>query len=657
MRTLTSVLIAIGISASAHAGPPSAEDFGRLPEITQIELSPSGHHYVALRFANGAPRVVVYDRASGKALHRMAPSVKKKRASVIEEVFWLNDERIGIGLRYVGEGRLGTFTDETRLASVDLELTDYRFIPRSLRNVFFKSQLQNRILHLLPDDPDHILMGCDSEGQGRLDVCRVHVVTGKIASVDRGEPQTRHFLVDPSGRARVRVDLDDRKSTIFYREAESSLWQQLEQQDRNAGHEIRPVAAGDVSWELVTLRLNEQGMDELYSFDPAQRKHAERILKLEGRDIQGVTQDFYTGRIVGASYADHTPKTFYFDQELSGIQHAIDTALAETHNELTSADRERKFFIVRASSPTRPGEFFLFNRDEGTLRSLGRIHGDRLKPEQLSPVTPLTYEARDGLSIPAYLTRPAGDAPLPLVVLPHGGPNQRDYLGFDFMAQFLASRGYAVLQPNFRGSSGYGAVFEQLGYEQWGLAMQDDVTDGVLALIEQGIAHPQRICIVGWSYGGYAALMGTIKTPDLYRCAVAGAAVTDIPALLRDRARYKFATRDLPSIGRYREDKGTLRDNSPVNNADAIQAAILLLHGEVDLTVPFKQGKRMAAQLKKKRVPHRFVALEDAGHFLSDEATRIRVLQEMERFLAEHLRPKPRARTASSAPRGTASRD
>jgi dipeptidyl aminopeptidase/acylaminoacyl peptidase len=294
-------------------------------------------------------------------------------------------------------------------------------------------------------------------------------------------------------------------------------------------------------------------------------------------------------------------------------------------------------FVILATGPRVPGTYYLLSRENLELSRIGDRYASHLKPEQLHDVERVSYVARDGLTIPAYLTRPVASGPLPMVVLPHGGPTTRDYLGFDPVAQFLASRGLAVLQPNFRGSSGYGAAFEAAGYGEWGLAMQDDVTDGVRAMIERGIADAERICIVGWSYGGYVALMGAVKTPDLYRCAVSGAGITDIRRMLSEGARYKFGLKDRPAVGDYQKDRGKLKDTSPINNVEAIKIPILLVHGDKDRSVPIGHSKKMAAKLKKLGKPHRMVVLKDGNHRLSLERNRVQFLRELESFLTENL--------------------
>ena len=254
----------------------------------------------------------------------------------------------------------------------------------------------------------------------------------------------------------------------------------------------------------------------------------------------------------------------------------------------------------------------------------------------------ISYKARDGTVIPAYLTRPAGksDTPGPLIVLPHGGPNARDYPQFDWIVQFLASRGYAVLQPQFRGSTGFGDAFREAGYRQWGGLMQDDVTDGVHAMIDQGIADPHRICIVGASYGGYAALAGAAFTPELYACAISINGVSDLSALLqRTIPVFRIYSTSLDQwtarIGK--PGDRSLDRKSPINAVAAISAPVLIIYGTSDGVVPSDQSERMAAALSKAGKPVKLVRLPDEDHWLSRSDTRIQMLSEVEAFLREHL--------------------
>ena len=269
-----------------------------------------------------------------------------------------------------------------------------------------------------------------------------------------------------------------------------------------------------------------------------------------------------------------------------------------------------------------------------------------LDGSKLAPRLPYTYKARDGVDIPGYLTRPLGvDGPAPLVVLPHRGPVDRDVDGFDWLAHFLASRGYAVLQPNFRGSGGYGRAWEEAGYGGWGVGvMQHDLTDGVAAVVAAGIADPQRVCIVGASYGGYAALAGAAFTPELYRCAVAIDGVAD----LRDMHTLYTGRRDGRSaavtywersmgIEDTRSAREKLDAASPAQHAERVQAAVLLIHGRDDSVVPIGQSKTMERALRAAGKTVQLVELEGEDHWLSDADTRLETLEALDTFLAQHL--------------------
>jgi dipeptidyl aminopeptidase/acylaminoacyl peptidase len=261
----------------------------------------------------------------------------------------------------------------------------------------------------------------------------------------------------------------------------------------------------------------------------------------------------------------------------------------------------------------------------------------------LAQVKEISYKARDGTSIPGYLTLPATKTAelIPLVVFPHGGPQSRDYLEFNWLAQFLASRGYAVLQPQFRGSTGFGDAFREAGYRQWGGLMQDDVTDGVHAMIDQGIADPHRICIVGASYGGYAALAGAAFTPDLYSCAVSIAGVSDLPALMREEVPLYEGTIS-NSMSDWKAHIGGPNDSnlaakSPINAVKAIKIPILIVYGTGDSVVPTAQSEKMAQALKSAGKSVSVAVLPGEDHWLSRTETRVQVLKELEAFLRLHL--------------------
>jgi dipeptidyl aminopeptidase/acylaminoacyl peptidase len=299
--------------------------------------------------------------------------------------------------------------------------------------------------------------------------------------------------------------------------------------------------------------------------------------------------------------------------------------------------------IVIVEAPKHPPVFYYLDRTTHQATQIASTYPD-LKPDDLGQMKPYPYSARDGLKIPAYITLPPGRDPkkLPAVVLPHGGPDARDEIEFNWWAQFLANRGYVVLQPNYRGSSGYGDKFTSEGLHQWGLKMQDDITDGVKKMIADGIADPKRICIVGASYGGYAALAGATFTPDLYACAASMAGISDLRQLLR-RERKQYGPQSgvvsfwQSRIGDFSDDAEQLVATSPAFHAGRVKCPILLLHGADDTTVWIEQSRIMEDALQKAGKPVQFVTLQGDDHYFTLPETRIRMLTELEAFLKKNI--------------------
>jgi dipeptidyl aminopeptidase/acylaminoacyl peptidase len=358
------------------------------------------------------------------------------------------------------------------------------------------------------------------------------------------------------------------------------------------------------------------------------------------------------GLPLGYGYTTDEPTMVYTDPGFRLDAEQVATALPQYRTTVVDSAADGHRLLVLAAGGNRPGSYFTLTRSNGTatLSPLGGIRPD-IADSALAPVTPITYRARDGLTIHGYVTLPPGRSindkrPIPFVILPHGGPSTRDILGFDYLAQMIASRGYGVLQPNYRGSRGYGGDFEKAGFAQWGLKMQDDVTDGTAWVIDQKLADPKRICIVGWSYGGYAALMGAIKTPDLYRCAASMAGVTDLRRRLDRANQSRFADLNLP---RFDSDPATIDENSPVLHADRIRIPIFLAHGRRDFTVSIEDSEAMEDALRKAGKPVRTLYFDGDDHYLFREEDRIAFLKALEGFLAENLGPGVSAASGATA--------
>jgi dipeptidyl aminopeptidase/acylaminoacyl peptidase len=365
------------------------------------------------------------------------------------------------------------------------------------------------------------------------------------------------------------------------------------------------------------------------------------LISDEQRDIGGLIRDPYSQAILGAWSTGSDPQTFWLDNKARSRADSLKKAFGGKEASLLGRSSDGTRVLVSVATHATPAVYYLIDYTKGKADIVGEEY-PALVGATLGEVRELTYKARDGYEIPAFVTLPAdaGDKQLPLVVLPHGGPESRDPRAFDWLAQFLASRGYAVLQPQFRGSTGYGEAHRKAGYRQWGRLMQDDVTDGVKALIDQGRVDPKRVCIVGASYGGYAALAGAAFTPELYACAVSINGVSNLPAMLAFEERYAGSESDAVSYWIDHIGPKTSPDvisKSPSRAAANIRAPVLLLHGVNDSVVPVSQSREMAKALKSLAKPHTLVELLGEDHWLSRSDSRTRVLTEMETFLATYL--------------------
>jgi dipeptidyl aminopeptidase/acylaminoacyl peptidase len=341
-----------------------------------------------------------------------------------------------------------------------------------------------------------------------------------------------------------------------------------------------------------------------------------------------------TRDVVGVYDRGEDGSRIYWDEGYEALSEGIDEALPDTTNYLQSLSRDERRYLIFATSDVNPGIFYYGDRDQGSLTPFTELYPE-LSGAPLSGKQPLKYTARDGLVIQGYLTRPWGDPPKPwpTVIYPHGGPSARDYKDFDYATEFLASRGYAVLQMNFRGSSGYGWKFKRSGFKELGGRMQDDVTDGAQWMVEQGYASADRICIMGASYGGYAALWGVVKTPDLYRCAISLNGVSDWGLILADSHLYVNGETIRKQLG----NRTDLKQHSPLRSAADIRVPVLLVHGKKDRVVLVEHSRKMAKALKKHHKPHRYIELENGVHSLTNEHNRTEYLKAIEMFLAENL--------------------
>lgn len=497
--------------------------------------------------------------------------------------------------------------------------------------------------------PDEVLMPAymgRAGGDPSKHLLKVNLKHGRGIITKKGTAHTIDWFSDDNGNALAREDYNNAKNRYTVEHLDNGKWNTL-YEDRDAAippisiYGVMPDSSGLV---FIALADDDDGFDELLKlgFDG---KISGPLLAQDGKEIDIIYTDG-NRRVIGVRYSGAEPSYDFLDEKIESAHKFVVERLPYATLYLDSWSGDRSKLLYHMFEATIGDVWLLVDVDTDRMGVLAQNRSG-IPVDEIAAVAAITYPARDGLSIPAILTIPPGialddDPNLPLIVLPHGGPSSYDRMDFDWMAQYFANRGYLVVQPNFRGSTGYGRAFRDAGRGEWGGKMQDDLTDAVGALAQSGMADKSRVCIVGASYGGYAALAGATFTPDLYKCVIAIAPVSDLNKMLRDEKRQNGSDHwvidyweGLMADGDARKAK--LKSISPVNFVENVTAPILLLHGDDDTVVPYNQSTVMERALKRAGKQVELVKLKGEDHWLSVADTRMQTLREMDRFIAEHL--------------------
>ena len=633
---------------SGSASPPTAA-FAALPRIESIQLSPSGRHLAVLRNHEGQTFLDT-QTVTGQELHRVIST--DNRDYIVTWFRWVNDERLLVSVRFAAT-RDGIDSIETRLMAVNRDGTEQ--IPNLFKQSTFPSlfgkkhfpQFQDRLVGTIPGDQRHVLLALDLEHPNAPDVYKVDVYSGDrqlIQANPSTQPDPRvilHWIADRAGTVRAGVGQFQTAVHAIFRQPESSLWRELADYDLAKETGLVPLAFdADPAWLYV--RDQHRGKAAIFKLSVMDRA-ADRILVVADPkfDLNGELV-YAPGRkkVVGVRYSATDERVLFWDYDAQRLQARIDRAIPGTVNIIHSSSDDGRLHVVKSSGAAHSPHWSIFDERDGRMVLLGKSYPD-LEGVGLTAPTTTYVTARDGKELQVFLTVPKDRDPrhLPMIVFPHGGPAARMPGAFNYWTQWFVSRGWAVLEPRFRGTEGYGDEWLRAGFQRWGLEMQDDLTDAVQYAIRSGLANANRICIVGAGYGGYAALMGAVKTPDLYRCAVSLGGVTDLRDLVSD-SRWYLNQKPMMEmrVGSWWNDRERLRETSPVAHASEIRTPLLLMHGLMDRFVPVSQSRNLADALKSANVmTYRYVELPLADQTLSRGQDRIHVFKELEQFLTTYL--------------------
>jgi dienelactone hydrolase len=648
---------AIGIIAFHAAGgqaatPPSIEAFAARPRIEGASISPDGHYLALIQTTNGRAAAVVFNREANDLAHSQVVMGEPDRFH-FSWCRWATNTRLLCGFRAMAEER-GLVYGVTRLVAVDADGGHMKVLLQNSGEV--QGQFQDRIINWNPGAPDAVLIEADeglSQSQMSADVTvygsfgthalpavwELNVVTGRLKMRQGSRDPIRHWVTDQYGQVRLGYGFSGTTISYYVRLAGDREWRRLTKFE---------VFARENHFEPVAI--SDDDPNKAYAIAPSEGRNAVWLMDLTDKEdptllfahpLVDVSDPILSDKrsLLGIHYETDRPMLYYTNERMRAVVEAITKAMPGKFNVVAASTRDEQTYLIRSGSDRDAPAYSVFDVRKAALKRLGSAYPD-IDASALAPMQPIEYPARDGTKIPGYLTVPTGGTKkgLPLIVMPHGGPMSRDTWRYFFLRAFLASRGYAVLQMNFRGSSGYGSDWFFAAHQDWGGLTYDDVVDGTRWAIQQGVADPQRVCIIGWSFGGYLALVGAQRNPDLFRCSVSIAGLSDLGLLIDEGYHWITASVIKKQIG---TDPDKLKRDSPRLHAQDFSVPVLMFHGDRDAQAPYAQSKEMDAALTRAHKPHRFVTLRDADHQLSSESDRVTMLREVEAFLAEHIGAPP----------------
>ena len=618
IRLLLAVLIVSSLPQSTLAQPAQlpAEVWADSLQVSEMDMSPDAQRMAMLmRRERGAhPDLIVFDTDDIQgSLQAIQPE-----GLIPIGLRWANDDFLIVNFVFEAEDK-GRPVYLGRTASYDVTTSEWTSLVRTTSRPDIRRSGDNfmnrlgigRVVSVLPDERDYVLVAHYEERGKPPNYYKVNLENGQRSLVLKGNTRLENYVWDREGNARGAAEYDESETAIvtLARVSPEDDWKEIGRQRADSRDRFELLGFFDPEQpQLATVRSDAPGSDftGIYTVD-IRTGERELIFKTEGYDaIDAVLSPRLADgtKVVGYTYADDKGyQQYYVDDTYGPLHRGLKQAFPDRVVRIERVSVDGKTTLVYTTGPQAPGQWYLVK--DGKVAPVMQASTE-IVAASLSPVEVITYEARDGLEVSGYVTVPANaKGPHPTIAMPHGGPWVRDTYGYDRWAQMLANRGYAVFQPNYRGSTDLGKSFWMAGDRKWGQEMQNDIEDGMQVLVEKGIADPDKLAIFGWSYGGYAAFVAATRNNDLFNCVVAGAGVSDLTRIRGGLSGSRFLRRfQMPTIAGI----------SPVDLTDKVSVPMLIVHGDYDQTVPVEHSRRFVEGLQQVDADFRYIEIEDMGH-------------------------------------------
>jgi dipeptidyl aminopeptidase/acylaminoacyl peptidase len=675
----------LGVTSVALAAPQAVENFARRPQMHGVSISADGRYVAFLSGTEDDTVLMTFDRTQPGTPFRRVTSSEPGRFD-LGWCRWASARRLVCGLYGNIIGKKYAEPPFTRMFAVDVDGSNLRALDQSpekanlfvaktsLRNLdlnqganvdnsfasdmntsmdpsslsgysadkfmsSYSPERQDDVIDFLPNEDDIVLIALDDDRDSYPSIFGLNITNGIVGLRLNEDPPIRRFVTDGQGNPRIGWGgtSGSSETQYFARLEGERTWRKLGSVDAfNAKNPLRPVAMA--AGENAAYALgNYQGKDALYSIDLADKAAPKLLFH---HPLVDVSEPILRTdrRLLGMRYDVERPYVWYADPKLRELMDRLDRQFPNRVHEIIDSSEDVKVLVIRASSDVDEGTYYIYDLASDKLQKLGVAYPE-LDQGSIGTMTNILYKASDGAEIPGYLTVPTGAEKknLPLVVLPHDGPMERDTWEFSYIRTFLANRGYAVLQTNYRGSAGFGTEWRMSAFQNWGGVSYNDIQDAARWAISEGIADPKRVCIMGVGFGGYAALLSATRNADqTYRCAISVGGFSDLEMLKTHAAAFgDKATRQ----GQIGSDAEKIRNDSPLQNVAKVNIPILLVHGVKDWRVQADHSRDMAKALERARKPNELVLIKGAGHDLERKSDRLTLLRKVEAFLAENMKP------------------